>query len=296
MAASSDSQPVPSTGSSPSPEPASAADVHPSRTPDRGRYARAFGAVADAYERARPTYPADAVAWATGRGRLRLLELGAGTGKLTGSLLAAGHDVLATEPDAGMLRRLRGRHPQLATVRAAAEQLPVAGRSVDVVLAAQAAHWFDHERVLAEVARVLRPGGSVVWMWNIMDTRIPWVRRLRELIASPAEVPPEPLEALGASELFGEVERATFRFWQPLDRDSLAALVQSNSVVATMPEAQRAEVLERADALYDDYGRGPDGMLLPYLTHCFRATVRDPGPAEDEPDPLGTDALLIDFR
>lgn len=278
------------------------ADVHPSRTPDRDRYARSFGAVAEAYDRARPSYPDDAVAWMTGDDVRRVLELGAGTGKLTTKLLAAGHDVLATEPDLQMLRRLQQAHPGLATAQAAAEQLPVASRSVDLVVAAQAAHWFDHDRVLAEAARALRPGGSVVWTWNIMDTRIPWVRRLRELISSPAEVPPEPVAALEASELFGEVETATFRFWQPLDRRSLAALVRSNSVVAVASEEERVEILDRADALYDDYGRGPDGMLLPYLTHAFRAPVVAPPPGSDEDsaagadDPLGTDALLIDFR
>ncbi|MDP9820950.1 class I SAM-dependent methyltransferase [Nocardioides massiliensis] len=278
------------------------ADVHPSRTPERGRYARSFGAVAADYDRARPSYPDDAVGWLVGDRPARVLELGAGTGKLTERLVGRGHEVLATEPDAKMLRRLREQHAApptgLATAQAAAEQLPVANRSVDVVVAAQAAHWFDHERVLAEAARVLRPGGVLAWAWNIMDTRIPWVRRLRELIGSPAEVPPEPVAALTASELFGEVETAAFRFWHPLDRTSLAALVSSNSVVSLASEEQRAEILDRADALYDEYGRGPDGMLLPYLTHSYRATVLDTGPEPDDAgaDPLGTDALLIDFR
>jgi SAM-dependent methyltransferase len=274
------------------------ADVHPSRTPERGRYARSFGAVAADYDRARPSYPDDAVAWLVGDRPARVLELGAGTGKLTERLLDRGHAVLTTEPDAQMLRRLHERHPGLAAAQASAEQLPVANRSVDVVVAAQAAHWFDHERGLAEAARVLRPDGMLAWAWNIMDTRIPWVRRLRELIGSPAEVPPEPVAALEACEAFGEVETATFRFWHPLDRTSLAALVSSNSVVSLASEAERAEILDRADALYDEYGRGPDGMLLPYLTHSYRATVLDTGPEPeaDGTDPLGTDALLIDFR
>ncbi|MGI8901597.1 MAG: class I SAM-dependent methyltransferase, partial [Nocardioides sp.] len=113
---------------------------------------------------------------------------------------------------------------------------------------------------------------------------------------------------LTASHLFGFVESTTFRFWQPLDRSLLRDLVRSRSHIAVMPESDRERVLRAVDALYDDYGRGHDGMLLPYLTHCFAATVRAPALTTDDTNPVGpstrrpgddtddTDgALLIDF-
>jgi hypothetical protein len=143
---------------------------------------------------------------------------------------------------------------------------------------------------------------------------VPWVRRLGALIGSPdgspdgTEQPNDPTHALLSSHLFGFVERATHRFWQPLDRSRLRDLVRSRSNVATMSEPDRERVLRGVDELYDDYGRGPDGMLLPYLTHCYRAVVRPPAlvdgatagadshndRADDRGDDDG-DALLIDF-
>src|SRR4051812_49104988 len=118
-----------------------------------------FGGVADAYDHGRPTYPREAAAWLVGSEFAHLLELGAGTGKLTEQLLALRHRVLATDPLEEMLRRLRARLPAVRAVVGSAERIPMRARSVDVVVAAQAFHWFDPERALPEIARVLRPGG-----------------------------------------------------------------------------------------------------------------------------------------
>jgi SAM-dependent methyltransferase len=281
-------------------------------SPDTSRHALSFAGVADAYERARPTYPEEAVAWSVG-GRAdgapdsaRVVELGAGTGKLTRSLVGAGHRVVATDPLEPMLRHLASAVPQALPVLGNAEQIPVRGRWADVVVTAQAYHWFDRDRALGEIARVLRPGGYVALMWNERDERIPWVRRLGLLMNAGHEKPGlDPTHDLLSTSLFGFVDRATFRFWQPLDRDRIRDLVASRSHIAVMDEQQRSEVLAKVDVLYDDYGRGPDGMLLPYLTHCFRAVVRARADADD-PDETGNpmvdapgddaDALLIDFQ
>jgi ubiquinone/menaquinone biosynthesis C-methylase UbiE len=124
--------------------------------------ARGFEQAADAYERARPTYPQAAVAWlcerlAVRRGR-RVLDLAAGTGKLTRSLVAAGADVVAVEPIAAMRERLP---PEVEALDGTAEAIPLPGASVDAVTVAQAFHWFDAEPALAEIHRVLRPGGTL---------------------------------------------------------------------------------------------------------------------------------------
>jgi len=277
--------------------------------PDTGGHvaarARSFDAVADAYDRARPSYPPKAVEWLVGRGPGRVLELGAGTGKLTEQVAASGHDVVASDPSPTMLRRLGVRVPTARRLAAGAEAIPLAAHSVDVVVAAQAFHWFEADATLPEIARVLRPGGVLALVWNVRDERIPWVRRIGALIGSPEHVP-DPVPTLDDTGLFESVERSTYRFWQPQTRQSLRDLVASLSGTAVMQDAERRRVLAEVDELYDGYGRGHDGMLLPYTTYCFRTRVlpwasprpRTPGapPAPEGPDDLGTDALLIDFR
>jgi SAM-dependent methyltransferase len=263
---------------------------------ERSDHALSFGAVADAYDRARPSYPRAAAEWLVPMANARVLELGAGTGKLTEQLVAIGHDVLATDPLEAMLRHLRSRLPDVASAQSAAEQIPVRSGSVDVVVGAQSFHWFDTDRALPEIVRVLRPGGHVSLAWNLRDDRVPWVRRLGALIGT-QEQQNDPTNTLLGSGLFGYVEAATFRFWQRLDLPLLRDLIRSRSNVAVMTDAERDRLLRQVDELYADYGRGPDGMLLPYLTHCYRAVVKHRPVRTDDPPADGndTDGLLIDF-
>ena len=243
--------------------------------PLRPGQALSFGSVADAYERGRPDYPAKAVEWLVGGHPRTVLELGAGTGKLTRMLVAAGHDVHATEPDEAMLDILRKQVPGARTSAGGAEEIALPDRSVDVVVSAQAFHWFDHERALPEIARVLRPGGRLALVWNVRDERIPWARRLGAIIGSP-EDQIEVGAHLETSERFGEVEEATYPHWQDVDRDLLLDLVRSRSAISTLGEEERQAKLDAVAALYDDYGRGHDGMQLPYRARCFRAPVLEP--------------------
>ena len=151
-------------------------------------WAHSFGGVADAYERGRPTYPAEAVRWMLGDHPLSVLELGAGTGKLTRVLVELGHDVHASDPDAAMLQILERELPGVPTAQAGAEDIPLGDGSVDAVVAAQAFHWFDLDRALPEIARVLRPGGRVCLLWNTRNEKIPWVRRLGTIIGTQAQL------------------------------------------------------------------------------------------------------------
>jgi SAM-dependent methyltransferase len=276
-------------------------DETPAQSP-----ALSFGRVADVYARARPSYPREAAAWLVESERSStggdVLELGAGTGKLTEQLLTLGHRVIATDPLAEMLQQLREVHPHASLVCSRAERIPLRSRSVDVVVVAQAFHWFDIEKALPEIARVLRPNGHLALVWNLGDERVPWVRRLGVATGSPEQAQDnDPTNVLLKSNLFGFVQTQTFRFWQPIDRAKLHDLVLSKSYVAVRDESDRREVLARVDALYDEFGRGADGMLMPYLTHCYKAVVRPPA-LEDETDAAraddtddGGDALLIDF-
>lgn len=264
--------------------------------------ATSFGLVADAYARARPSYPDAAVTWLTGARGIRVLELGAGTGKLTAQLTALGHRVVASDPSEEMLRRLVSTVPRASALRARAECIPLRGRSADAVLAAQSFHWFDPEPALREVARVLRTGGTLGLVWNRRDERVPWVRRLGRIIGSSPDLA-DPRGAIDESGMFATVETSTYRFWQPHTRTSLRELVLSRSAVAMLDAPQREPVLAQVDALYDDYGRGPDGMLLPYVTTAFRTTVlpwaapQEPArSARSQPPADPTESLLIDFH
>ncbi|HEX5028163.1 MAG TPA: class I SAM-dependent methyltransferase, partial [Gaiellaceae bacterium] len=131
----------------------------------RGPYT-AFAEVAQAYERGRPSYPDDAVRWLVGERACDVVDLGAGTGKLTRILVAHGHRVVAVEPLDAMRSELEAAVPGAHALAGSAEAIPLEDASADVVTSAQAFHWFDHDAALPEIARVLRPDGRIALVWN----------------------------------------------------------------------------------------------------------------------------------
>jgi ubiquinone/menaquinone biosynthesis C-methylase UbiE len=275
--------------------------------PGKPEPARSFGGVADSYDRGRPTYPREAAVWLTSDQPLSVLELGAGTGKLTQQLVALGHDVHATEPDPKMLAILAKNLPDVRVSQATAEEIPAGDSSYDVVVSAQAFHWFDYDTALPEIARVLRPRGRLSLVWNQRDERIPWVKRLGKIIGTQEHLN-EPAEVLERSRLFGVTEMEAFRFWQVVDQHSIRDLVRSRSNVAVLSSAEQEVKMAEVLAFYEEYGRGRDGMQLPYTASCFRTQVldrvtpnlTDAAPADDTgnvvSDGSSTDMLLIDFH
>ena len=237
---------------------------------DRRERAASFAGVADAYERARPGYPLDAARWLTGDGPLDVLDLGAGTGKLTRSLVSVGHRVTAVEPLEAMLAQLRQAVPGAKAIVGSAESIPLPDASMDVVTCAQAFHWFDHDVAIPEIARVLRPDGRLALVWNARDEREPWVAELGDLMVGRTKIiesAPSLMEQLG---LFGPVEHEEFTHVQEMDRVALGELVLSRSDCAVLPAEERSPVLERIERLFDAHSRG--GVLrMPYVTECFRA-------------------------
>jgi ubiquinone/menaquinone biosynthesis C-methylase UbiE len=234
--------------------------------------AASFAGVADAYERARPGYPDDAVRWLTGERPCDVLDLGAGTGKLTRSLTAIGHRVKAVEPLEPMLEQLREAVPGIEAFLGSAEMIPLEDESVDVVTCAQAFHWFDHEHALPEIARVLRPGGRLALIWNMRDEREPWVEELSDAMVGRTTFVSGggATDLIDRSALYSPVERAVFDHVQLIDRVALQELVLSRSYCAILPPDERAPILEKVNAIFDERSR--DGILrLPYVTECFRA-------------------------
>jgi len=238
---------------------------------ERQRRARSFGGVAAEYERGRPEYPREAVAWLVGDARL-VVDLGAGTGKLTRGVAALGRDVVAVEPSEEMAARLRTAVPAARVLAGSAEEIPLVDGSADAVVAGQAYHWFDPPKALPEIARVLRPGGTLGLVWNTRDDAVPWVRRLSALMGSESWSG-RPVDSIDASGLFEPVEEAEFRHEQRLERGALLDLVCSRSSVATLERAGRARLLHAVGRLYDE-AAGEDGIVLPYVTRVFRAARR----------------------
>jgi len=238
----------------------------------RGPYT-AFADVAGAYERGRPSYPDDAVRWLVGEEPRDVVDVGAGTGKLTRSLVSFGHRVVAVEPLDEMRAELLEAVPDARALAGSAEAIPLPDASADLVTSAQAFHWFDHARALPEIARVLRPGGRLALIWNSRDDRDPWMARLSAIIGNETIEETDVVPVLDASGLFGAVETASFAFEQTLDRDSLLDLVLSRSYLAKLAPPDRQPVLDAVGALYDETAAA-DGVRLAYTTECFRAQRR----------------------
>jgi SAM-dependent methyltransferase len=239
----------------------------------RGPYT-AFADVVGAYERARPGYPGEAVRWLVGDHPCDVVDLGAGTGKLTRSVVALGHRVTAVEPLDEMRAELEVVLRGIHAVAGSAEAIPLPDSSADVVVSAQAFHWFDHEDALPDIARVLRPGGRLALVWNSRDDRDAWMARLSAIIGNESIEESDVVPVLDASGLFDPVETALFSFQQVLDRDGLLDLVLSRSYLAKLTAREREPVLEAVAALYDETA-DPDGVRLPYVTKCFRAATKE---------------------
>jgi SAM-dependent methyltransferase len=257
-------------------------------TDEWARRGSSFGAVAADYAEHRPDYPADAVAWCVAPiGRpvagLRVLDLGAGTGKLTAVLAGLGADVTAVEPDEAMLAELRRRLPSVRALHGPAEAIPLADDSVDAVLCAQSMHWFDMSRALPEMARVLASGGVLGAMWNSDDDRVAWVAGLREA-ADGAGSPVlsqrnRDATAFGAeqfgNELFRPTDRAEFPNPQPRTIDSLIDDLRTHSAVLIMDPAERERVLGQARAYLAARPETASGEFqLPMVTSTLRSVRR----------------------
>jgi ubiquinone/menaquinone biosynthesis C-methylase UbiE len=240
------------------------------------RLAASFDRAADVYERARPEYPAEAVDWLVPTGARTVLDLGAGTGKLTRALVARGLEVIAVDPSPKMLEQLTASLPGATVHEGTAEDIPLADASVDAVLVAQAWHWVDQDVALPSVARVLKPGGTLALVWNLRDESVPWVARLTEAMH------PATAETFLAGDNirrgpFGPIETAVFEWTMEFDRASLVELLESRSYYITAPPAEQAQLVANVHALLDTDPAlvGRDSYTMPYRTLCFRMRLAE---------------------
>jgi SAM-dependent methyltransferase len=243
-----------------------------------------FGAAAVAYAEHRPDYAQAAVRWALEPAPgLRVLDLGAGTGKLTATLVALGVDVVAVEPDPAMLAELRRTPVDVRALPGSAEAIPLPDASVDAVLAGNAMHWFDMAVAGPEMARVLAPGGILAGLWNVLDDRVAWVAGLARVSGSAAVGPRDTptgwraetadmhLPKTDVAAWFGSSEQAEFPHGQCRTADSLVETLATRAGMLVMPEQEREATLGQVRAYLASRPETADGeFTLPMLTCVLR--------------------------
>jgi SAM-dependent methyltransferase len=249
------------------------------------RRASSFGGSASAYTEHRPGYPDAAVEWLLApiadRQEPHILDLGAGTGKLTESLISRGYRVTAVEPDEQMAAELRRLLPEVPVLAGRSEAIPLPAGEVDAVLVGQAFHWFDPALALPEIARVLTPGGVLGALWNADDDRVEWVAgykdaarsrlSLQRLDERHRRLPAHPAYTAYEGREFGNAQRRT--------ADSLTATAATHSHLLVMPEVERAAVLADIRAYLASRPETAQGEFdLPMVTLVERC-VRLPHPA-----------------
>lgn len=241
-----------------------------------------YKTAADTYVKGRPDYPPQVSEWLSATLGLdhhkTVIDLGAGTGKFTGRLVSTGAQVIAVEPLAQMLEKLSDAWPQVLAVHGTATDLPLPDASVDVVVCAQAFHWFASDEALTEIARVLKPGGKLGLIWNLRDTQVSWVPKLDAIVnALEGDTPryytgewrkafPHPA--------FGPLQVQRFHHGHTgAPEDVIFNRVRSTSFIAALPQAHRAKVDEQICRLIasEPELRGRDVVTVPYETAAFVA-------------------------
>jgi SAM-dependent methyltransferase len=251
---------------------------------DGRRLNSSFGGAAAAYALHRPDYAQAAVRWALGQAPgSRVVDLGAGTGKLTATLVTAGVDVVAVEPDPAMLAELRGALPAVRALSGSAESIPLPDASVDAVVAGHALHWFEMDVAGPEMARVLAPGGFLAGLWNVIDDRVEWVSGMarvgggaalgaRDLVSTWRDATARlHLPSDGQVARFGSPEQAEFPHDQRHTAESLVAKIATHAGLLIMPDEQRAATLGRIrDFLASRPETAGGEFILPTLTGVLR--------------------------
>jgi SAM-dependent methyltransferase len=242
--------------------------------------ARGFELAPKPYEIGRPGYPEEAIERLVAELRIgpgtRVLDLAAGTGKLARRLVPTGAEVVAVEPVDAMRRALSASLPDVEALSGTAESVPLPDGSVDAVTVGQAFHWFDGDAALAEIHRVLRPGGRLGLVWNVKDESVDWIEQLGKIMESYRGNAPRVAsgawkDAFERTTLFTPLERARFAFVHEADFAAVVARVTSVSFIASLPPAEFARVVDRVRQLVATHPETKGRMTfeLPYRTGVY---------------------------
>jgi SAM-dependent methyltransferase len=244
---------------------------------DRRERATSFGSIAEDYDALRPQAPQSAVDWLVPPVCGVAVDVGAGTGLFTRTLVDRVAQVIAVEPDARMRQVLTARSPGVRVVQGRGESIPLPDASADAVFVSSAWHWMDDKRAVAEIGRVLRDGGRFGVLWTSRDREMDWVRNLDRL-------PGEDTSAANAADrfrrldvvlrdppIFGNVGRETFRFVRTMTVDDVVAMVGTYSRVIVASPDDRERRLAQARAALQARFPGSDVIDVPMQARCWRA-------------------------
>ena len=242
--------------------------------------AEGFQAESEAYERGRPEYPTDAVDHLIRELKITsqsvVVDLGAGTGKLTKMLTQRGVNVIAIEPVEGMRKKLKQVLPDIEMIDGTAEKIPLQSESVDAVVVAQAFHWFDGDKAIPEIHRILKPNGKLGLIWNARDETTPWVAQLSEILdeyenGAPRYKSGNWKKAFDQMKLFKPFQENHFKYLQQGDLNLILDRVGSISFIASLPSDEKNHVLQRISELVkkEMYQSKSSIVTLPYRTDVY---------------------------
>lgn len=244
-----------------------------------------YQANADRYVKGRPDYPPEIATWLREviglHAGMTVVDLGAGTGKFTPRLLETGAQVIAVEPVAQMLEKLSAALPQVKTLAGTAESIPLPDESVDAVVCAQSFHWFATPHALAEIQRILKPGGKFGLVWNMRDARVSWVRKLNQIVDRHEGDAPRfytgEWRKLFPVKGFEALQEQVFMFGhQGAVEDVIYNRVRSTSFIAALPPQQQEQVIDQIRQLVAEEGelQGKETLTVPYQTKAYFTTKR----------------------
>lgn len=232
--------------------------------------ASSFDAVAGLYAQARPSYPRAVVEWVLADDPRVVVDVGAGTGLFTRLITAPGRTVFAVEPSRPMLDELSRALTGVVAVEASAEAMPLPDSSADAVFCAQAWHWVDSHAASTEVARVLRPGGSLTLLWNLRDERVPWVRALGAAMRADGDHFRGDTEDPAVGIEFGTAERFFHEWSRELTHEQLLDDVRSRSYFALLTPNEQQRVEDAVARVLADAPSAAGIVALPYVTAAYR--------------------------
>lgn len=244
-----------------------------------------FQVAADAYERGRPNYPPAAVEFLLQTlnisSETTLVDLAAGTGKFTRLLATSGCRLIAVEPVAGMRQKFSALLPDVLVLDGTAESIPLDTASVDVITVAQAFHWFQGAAALAEIHRVLKPGGHLALIWNVRDESVDWVTQMTAIIDphqgdTPRYKSGQWRQAFEQTSLFTPLETQHFSYVHQYDLDASVDRVASISFIAALDSQTRQTILQQIRSLLEQHPQTRNQSIIahPYRTEVFWCTKR----------------------